>query len=214
MRGYGPGRFSFNVAGGRCPTCKGNGYKNIEMNFLPNVMVPCETCHGKRYNRETLEVKYKGKSISDVLDMTVNQAVEFFDKVPTILRKISALKQVGLGYIKLGQSSTTLSGGESQRVKLATELSRKDTGKTLYILDEPTTGLHFEDIRVLMSVLEKLVDRGNTVIIIEHNLDVIRQADYIIDMGRDGGKFGGYIIDQGTPEEVAQKGCGYTAQYI
>ena len=213
-RGYGPGRFSFNVAGGRCPTCKGNGYKNIEMNFLPNVMVPCETCHGKRYNRETLEVKYKGKSISDVLDMTVNQAVEFFDKVPTILRKISALKQVGLGYIKLGQSSTTLSGGESQRVKLATELSRKDTGKTLYILDEPTTGLHFEDIRVLMSVLEKLVDRGNTVIIIEHNLDVIRQADYIIDMGRDGGKFGGYIIDQGTPEEVAQKGCGHTAKYI
>lgn len=184
------------------------------MNFLPNVMVPCETCHGKRYNRETLEVKYKGKSISDVLDMTVNQAVEFFDKVPTILRKISALKQVGLGYIKLGQSSTTLSGGESQRVKLATELSRKDTGKTLYILDEPTTGLHFEDIRVLMSVLEELVDRGNTVIIIEHNLDVIRQADYIIDMGRDGGKFGGYIIDQGTPEEVAQKGCGHTAQYI
>ena len=214
MRGYGPGRFSFNVAGGRCPTCKGNGYKNIEMNFLPNVMVPCETCHGKRYNRETLEVKYKGKSISDVLDMTVNQAVEFFDKVPSILRKISALKQVGLGYIKLGQSSTTLSGGESQRVKLATELSRKDTGKTLYILDEPTTGLHFEDIRVLMSVLEELVDRGNTVIIIEHNLDVIRQADYIIDMGRDGGKFGGYIIDQGTPEEVAQKGCGHTAKYI
>ena len=214
MRGYGPGRFSFNVAGGRCPTCKGNGYKNIEMNFLPNVMVPCETCHGKRYNRETLEVRYKGKSISDVLDMTVNQAVEFFDNVPTILRKISALKQVGLGYVKLGQSSTTLSGGESQRVKLATELSRKDTGKTLYILDEPTTGLHFEDIRVLMSVLEELVDRGNTVIIIEHNLDVIRQADYIIDMGRDGGKFGGYIIDQGTPEEVAQKGCGYTAQYI
>ncbi len=214
IRGYSPGRFSFNVAGGRCPTCRGNGYKTIEMNFLPNVMVPCETCHGKRYNRETLEVRFKGKSIADVLDMTINQAVIFFDKVPNILRKIKALQDVGLGYIKLGQASTTLSGGESQRVKLATELSKKDTGKTLYLLDEPTTGLHFEDIRVLMGVLAKLVDKGNTVIIIEHNLDVIEQADYIIDMGPDGGRNGGKIVVTGTPEEVAASKKGFTAQYI
>ncbi len=214
IRGYSPGRFSFNVAGGRCPTCKGNGYKTIEMNFLPNVMVPCETCHGKRYNRETLEVRFKGKSIADVLDMTINQAVEFFDKVPNILRKIKALQDVGLGYIKLGQSSTTLSGGESQRVKLATELSKKDTGRTLYLLDEPTTGLHFEDIRVLMGVLAKLVDKGNTVIIIEHNLDVIEQADYIIDMGPDGGRNGGEVVVTGTPEEVAKSKKGFTSQYI
>ena len=214
IRGYSPGRFSFNVAGGRCPTCKGNGYKTIEMNFLPNVMIPCETCHGKRYNRETLEVRFKGKSIADVLDMTVNQAVEFFDKVPNILRKIKALQDVGLGYIKLGQSSTTLSGGESQRVKLATELSKKDTGRTLYLLDEPTTGLHFEDIRILMGVLAKLVDKGNTVIIIEHNLDVIEQADYIIDMGPDGGRNGGEVVVTGTPEEVAKSKKGFTSQYI
>lgn len=214
IRGYSPGRFSFNVAGGRCPTCKGNGYKTIEMNFLPNVMVPCETCHGKRYNRETLEVRFKGKSIADVLDMTINQAVEFFDKVPNILRKIKALQDVGLGYIKLGQSSTTLSGGESQRVKLATELSKKDTGRTLYLLDEPTTGLHFEDIRVLMGVLAKLVNKGNTVIIIEHNLDVIEQADYIIDMGPDGGRNGGEVVVTGTPEEVAKSKKGFTSQYI
>lgn len=214
IRGYSPGRFSFNVAGGRCPTCKGNGYKTIEMNFLPNVMVPCETCHGKRYNRETLEVRFKGKNIADVLDMTINQAVEFFDKVPNILRKIKALQDVGLGYIKLGQSSTTLSGGESQRVKLATELSKKDTGRTLYLLDEPTTGLHFEDIRVLMGVLAKLVDKGNTVIIIEHNLDVIEQADYIIDMGPDGGRNGGEVVVTGTPEEVAKSKKGFTSQYI
>ena len=214
IRGYSPGRFSFNVAGGRCPTCKGNGYKTIEMNFLPNVIVPCETCHGKRYNRETLEVRFKGKNIADVLDMTINQAVEFFDKVPNILRKIKALQDVGLGYIKLGQSSTTLSGGESQRVKLATELSKKDTGRTLYLLDEPTTGLHFEDIRVLMGVLAKLVDKGNTVIIIEHNLDVIEQADYIIDMGPDGGRNGGEVVVTGTPEEVAKSKKGFTSQYI
>ena len=214
IRGYSPGRFSFNVAGGRCPTCKGNGYKTIEMNFLPNVMVPCETCHGKRYNRETLEVRFKGKSIADVLDMTINQAVAFFDKVPNILRKIKALQDVGLGYIKLGQASTTLSGGESQRVKLATELSKKDTGRTLYLLDEPTTGLHFEDIRVLMGVLAKLVDKGNTVIVIEHNLDVIEQADYIIDMGPDGGRNGGEVVITGTPEEVAKSKKGFTSQYI
>ena len=214
IRGYTPGRFSFNINGGRCPVCKGNGYKTIEMNFLPNVMVPCETCRGKRYTRETLEVRFKGKSIADVLDMTINQAVEFFDKVPNILRKIKALQDVGLGYIKLGQSSTTLSGGESQRVKLATELSKKDTGQTLYLLDEPTTGLHFEDIRVLMGVLAKLVDKGNTVIVIEHNLDVIEQADYIIDMGPDGGRNGGEIVVAGTPEEVAKSKKGFTSQYL
>lgn len=194
IRGYKPGRFSFNVKGGRCEACGGNGYKTIEMNFLPDVMIPCEVCHGKRYNRETLEVRFKGKSIADVLDMTVNMAVEFFENVPQILPKIKALQDVGLGYIKLGQSSTTLSGGESQRVKLATELSKKDTGRTLYILDEPTTGLHFEDIRVLMCVLQKLVDRGNTVIIIEHNLDVVKLADYIIDLGPEAGRGGGQVV--------------------
>lgn len=214
IRGYKPGRFSFNVKGGRCEGCGGNGYRTIEMNFLPDVMVPCEVCHGKRYNRETLEVRFKGKSIADVLDMTVNMAVEFFENVPLILPKIKALQDVGLGYIKLGQSSTTLSGGESQRVKLATELSKRDTGKTLYILDEPTTGLHFEDIRVLMGVLQKLVDRGNTVIIIEHNLDVIKLADYIIDMGPEGGRGGGMVVATGTPDEVAKNETSYTAPFI
>ena len=214
IRGYKPGRFSFNVKGGRCETCGGNGYKTIEMNFLPDIQVPCEECHGKRYNRETLEVRYKGKSIADVLDMTINQAVEFFENVPDILRKIKTIQDVGLGYIKLGQSSTTLSGGESQRVKLATELSKRDTGKTLYILDEPTTGLHFEDIRILMQVIHKLVDRGNTVIIIEHNLDVICQADYIIDMGPEGGRKGGTVLSTGTPEEVARSKKGFTPRFL
>jgi excinuclease ABC subunit A len=202
------------VKGGRCEACGGNGYKSIEMNFLPDVMVPCEVCHGKRYNRETLEVRYKGKSIADVLDMTINQAVEFFENVPDILRKIKTIQDVGLGYIKLGQPSTTLSGGESQRVKLATELSKKDTGKTLYILDEPTTGLHFEDIRILMEVLQRLVSKGNTVIIIEHNLDVIKLADHIIDMGPEGGRRGGQLVVCGTPEEVAKSGVGYTAHFL
>ena len=214
IRGYKPGRFSFNVKGGRCEACGGNGYKTIEMNFLPDVMIPCEVCHGKRYNRETLEVRFKGKSIADVLGMTVNMAVEFFENVPQILPKIKALQDVGLGYIKLGQSSTTLSGGESQRVKLAAELSKKDTGKTLYILDEPTTGLHFEDIRVLMSVLQKLVDRGNTVIIIEHNLDVIKLADYIIDLGPEGGRGGGQVVATGTPEEIMNNKMSHTARYL
>ena len=214
IRGYKPGRFSFNVKGGRCEACGGNGYKTIEMNFLPDVYVPCEVCHGKRYNRETLEVRYKGKSIADVLDMTINQAVEFFENVPQILNKIKALQSVGLGYIKLGQSSTTLSGGESQRVKLATELSKRDTGKTLYILDEPTTGLHFEDIRILMDVLQKLVDRGNTVIIIEHNLDVIKLADWLIDMGPEGGRGGGQLLFAGTPEEMAKSKKGYTYKFL
>ena len=214
IRGYKPGRFSFNVSGGRCEACSGNGYKTLEMNFLPDVMVPCEVCHGKRYNRETLEVRYKGKSIADVLDMTINMAVEFFENVPTILNKIKVLQDVGLGYIKLGQPSTTLSGGESQRVKLATELSKRDTGKTLYLLDEPTTGLHFEDIRVLMGVVNRLVDKGNTVIIIEHNLDVIKMADYIIDMGPEGGRDGGMVMATGTPEEVVAKGVGRTAPYL
>ena len=214
IRGYKPGRFSFNVKGGRCETCGGNGYKTIEMNFLPDIQVPCEDCHGKRYNRETLEVRFKGKSIADVLDMTINQACEFFENVPDILRKIKTIQDVGLGYIKLGQPSTTLSGGESQRVKLATELSKKDTGKTLYILDEPTTGLHFEDIRILMEVLNRLVDRGNTVIIIEHNLDVIRLADHIIDMGPEGGRGGGTILSTGTPEEVAKSKKGYTPKFL
>lgn len=214
IRGYKPGRFSFNVKGGRCEACGGNGYKTIEMNFLPEVMVPCEVCHGKRYNRETLEVRYKGKSIADVLDMTINQAVEFFDTIPNILQKIKTIQEVGLGYIKLGQPSTTLSGGESQRVKLATELSKRDTGKTVYILDEPTTGLHFEDIRILMSVLQKLVERGNTVIVIEHNLDVIKLADYIIDMGPDGGTGGGNVVVEGTPEKVALCKNGFTARYL
>ncbi len=214
MRAYKPGRFSFNVKGGRCETCKGNGYKTIEMNFLPDVYVPCETCRGKRYNRETLEVRFKGKSISDVLDMTINQAVEFFENVPNILQKVKVLQDVGLGYLKLGQSCTTLSGGESQRVKLATELSKRDTGQTIYILDEPTTGLHFEDIRVLLSVLERLVERGNTVIVIEHNLDVIKTADYLIDMGPDGGRGGGQLVAAGTPEEVVALGKGCTAPFL
>ncbi len=214
IRGYKPGRFSFNVRGGRCETCKGNGYKTIEMNFLPDVYVPCEHCHGKRYNRETLEVRFKGKSIADVLDMTVNRAVEFFENVPHIQHKIKVLQDVGLGYIKLGQSSTTLSGGESQRVKLATELAKRDTGRTIYILDEPTTGLHFEDIRVLLGVLQRLVDRGNTVIVIEHNLDIVKAADYIIDMGPEGGRNGGTIVAIGTPEEVAAAGVGHTAPFL
>ena len=214
IRAYKPGRFSFNVKGGRCETCKGNGYKTIEMNFLPDVYVPCEACHGKRYNRETLEVRFKGKSIADVLDMTINQAVEFFENVPTILHKIKTLQDVGLGYIKLGQSSTTLSGGESQRVKLATELAKKDTGRTVYILDEPTTGLHFEDIRILLGVLQRLVEKGNTVIVIEHNLDVIKVADHIIDMGPEGGRGGGTVVATGTPEQVVKKGKGYTAKFL
>ncbi|MBO4664807.1 MAG: excinuclease ABC subunit UvrA [Bacteroidaceae bacterium] len=214
MRGYKPGRFSFNVSGGRCETCGGNGYKTIAMNFLPDVLVPCETCHGKRYNRETLEVRFKGKSIADVLDMTINQAVEFFENQPSILNKIKTIQDVGLGYIKLGQPSSTLSGGESQRVKLATELSKRDTGKTVYILDEPTTGLHFEDIRVLMGVLQRLVDKGNTVIVIEHNLDVIKIADYIIDMGPEGGRGGGQVMATGTPEEVVKAQKGITWKFI
>lgn len=214
IRGYKPGRFSFNVRGGRCEVCKGNGYKTIEMNFLPDVYVPCEACHGKRYNHETLEVRFKGKSIADVLDMTINQAVEFFENVPNILHKIKVLQEVGLGYIKLGQSSTTLSGGESQRVKLGTELSKRDTGKTLYILDEPTTGLHFEDIKVLMDVLQKLVDRGNTVIVIEHNLDVIKVADHLIEMGPEGGRGGGQLLFAGTPEALVKSGVGYTGKFL
>lgn len=214
IRGYKPGRFSFNMSGGRCDVCKGNGYRSIEMNFLPNVLVPCEACHGQRYNRETLEVRFKGKSIADVLDMTINQAVEFFENMPSILSKIKVLQDVGLGYIKLGQPSSTLSGGESQRVKLATELSKKDTGKTLFILDEPTTGLHFEDIRILMGVLNKLVDRGNTVLVIEHNLDVIKCADYIVDMGPEGGKNGGKIIAVGTPEEICESKDSITGRFL
>lgn len=214
MRGYKPGRFSFNVSGGRCEACGGNGYKNIAMNFLPDVLVPCEKCRGKRYNRETLEVRFKGKSIADVLDMTINQAVEFFENQPNILNKIKTIQDVGLGYIKLGQPSTTLSGGESQRVKLSAELSKRDTGRTIYILDEPTTGLHFEDIRILMDVLNKLVKKGNTVIIIEHNLDVIKQADYIIDMGPSGGKGGGEVVAQGTPEEIVSAGRGFTSEFL
>lgn len=214
IRGYKPGRFSFNVKGGRCETCSGNGYKSIEMNFLPDVMVPCEECRGKRYNRETLEVRFRGKSIADILDMTINQAVEFFENQPNILQKIKVLQDVGLGYIKLGQPSTTLSGGESQRVKLATELAKRDTGRTLYILDEPTTGLHFEDIRVLLSVLNRLVDKGNTVIVVEHNLDVIKSADHIIEMGPEGGRAGGQLLFSGTPEEMVESGVGYTAPYL
>ena len=214
VRGYKPGRFSFNVSGGRCETCKGNGYKTIEMNFLPDVLVPCEDCHGKRYNRETLEVRFRGKSIADILDMTINMAVEFFENIPTILSKIKVLQDVGLGYIKLGQPSTTLSGGESQRVKLATELAKRDTGKTLYVLDEPTTGLHFEDIRVLLGVLNKLVDKGNTIIVIEHNLDVIKSADYLIDMGPEGGRRGGNVLFTGTTEALAKSGVGFTAPFL
>ena len=215
-RGYKPGRFSFNVKGGRCEECKGNGYKTISMNFLPDVTIPCDVCRGKRYNRETLEVRYKGKSIAEVLDMTFNQAVEFFEHIPALYRKLATLQRVGLGYVKLGQPSTTLSGGESQRVKLATELSKRDTGRTLYVLDEPTTGLHFEDIRVLLKLVNELVDRGNTVLIIEHNLDVIKSADYLIDMGLEGGRNGGEVIFAGSPLEMAQ--CpdkqSYTAQYL
>lgn len=214
IRGYKGGRFSFNIAGGRCEECGGNGYKTIDMRFLPDVTVPCEACHGKRYNRETLEVKYNGKSIADVLDMTINMAVEFFENVPQIVSKLRVLQEVGLGYLKLGQSSTTLSGGESQRVKLAAELSKKDTGKTVYILDEPTTGLHFEDVRILLTALNKLVDKGNTVIVIEHNLDVIKSADYLIDIGPEGGKDGGNLVFAGTPEEMAATGKGYTAKFI
>ncbi len=214
IRAYKPGRFSFNTSGGRCEKCNGNGYKAVEMNFLPDVLVPCEECGGKRYNRETLEVKFKGKSIADVLDMTINQAVEFFDAVPSILRKIKTLQDVGLGYIKLGQPSSTLSGGECQRVKLACELAKKDTGKTVYILDEPTTGLHFEDIKVLLGVLNRLVDKGNTVIVIEHNLDVIKCADHVIDLGPEGGRNGGNIVAFGTPEQVAANDSSITARYL
>ncbi len=214
IRGYKPGRFSFNVKGGRCEACGGAGVRVIEMNFLPDVTIPCEVCQGKRYNRETLEIRYKGKSINDVLNMTIDQAVEFFANIPSILHKILTLQQVGLGYITLGQSSTTLSGGEAQRVKLSSELSRRDTGKTLYILDEPTTGLHFEDERVLLDVLQKLTDKGNTIIVIEHNMEVIKVADHIIDLGPEGGEQGGYIIAEGTPEEVAQNPESYTAYYL
>lgn len=214
IRGYGAGRFSFNVKGGRCETCRGAGVQTIEMNFLPDVYVVCKECNGHRYNRETLEIKYKGESISDVLDMTINQAVDFFSSIPPIHRRLETLKQVGLGYVTLGQPSTTLSGGESQRVKLAAELSKKDTGKTLYLLDEPTTGLHFEDIRVLIDVLNKLVEKGNTIIIIEHNLDVIKVADYIIDLGPEGGQRGGEIVCMGTPEEIIKNNESYTAQFL
>ena len=214
IRGYKPGRFSFNVKGGRCENCSGNGYKTIEMNFLPDVSVPCEICHGKRYNRETLEVRFKGKSIADVLNMSINEAVCFFENNPNIVHKIKVLQEVGLGYIKLGQSSTTLSGGESQRVKLATELARTDTGNTLYILDEPTTGLHFEDIRVLLGVLNKLIDKGNTVIVIEHNLDMIKCADYIIDLGPEGGEKGGNILATGTPEDIVKVKESFTGKFL
>jgi excinuclease ABC subunit A len=214
IRAYKPGRFSFNVKGGRCETCEGAGLKLIEMDFMPNVHVPCETCKSKRYNRETLEVRFKGKSIADVLDMTVDDAVIFFENQPRILRKIKTLEEVGLGYISLGQHATTLSGGEAQRVKLATELSKKDTGKTFYILDEPTTGLHFQDIRHLLDVLNQLVDKGNTVLIVEHNLDVIKVADYIIDLGPEGGEEGGRIVALGTPESLVKSGKGYTSKYL
>ncbi len=214
IRGFGAGRFSFNVKGGRCEGCEGAGMKTIEMNFLPDVYVHCTDCNGKRYNRETLEVKYKGQSISDVLDMTINIAVDFFANVPSIYHKIKTLKDVGLGYIKLGQQSTTLSGGEAQRVKLATELARRDTGRTLYILDEPTTGLHFEDVRVLLDVLNKLVERGNTVIIIEHNLDVVKMADYVIDLGKEGGKDGGNILFSGVPEKLVECKDSYTGKFL
>lgn len=213
IRGYKPGRFSFNVSGGRCETCKGNGYRTIEMNFLPDVLIPCEECHGRRYNRETLEVRFKGKSISDVLEMTINQACDFFANIPTIIKKLKVLQEIGLGYIKLGQPSSTLSGGENQRVKLATELAKKDTGNTLFILDEPTTGLHFEDVRVLLGIITRLANQGNTVLVIEHNLDVIKSADYIIDVGPEGGQAGGMIIAEGTPEEIVNKNT-YTTQYL
>jgi excinuclease ABC subunit A len=214
IRGYKPGQFSFNVKGGRCETCQGAGMKIIEMNFLPDVQVPCESCNGKRYNRETLEVRYKGKSISDVLDMSINVAVDFFEHIPSIYRKIKTLQDVGLGYLTLGQSSTTLSGGEAQRVKLATELSKKDTGNTFYILDEPTTGLHFEDVNVLLGVINRLVDRGNTVLIIEHNLDVVKTADWIIDMGPEGGRGGGQLLFAGPPEELLKVKNSETARFL
>lgn len=214
IRGYKPGRFSFNVTGGRCETCGGGGQKVIEMNFLPDVLVECETCRGKRFNRETLEIRYKGKSISDVLEMTIEEACAFFEAIPKIHRILKTLNDVGLGYITLGQSSTTLSGGEAQRVKLATELAKRDTGKTIYILDEPTTGLHFEDVRILLEVLNKLVNKGNTVIVIEHNLDVIRQADYIIDVGPEGGEAGGCIVAKGTPEEIIKAKDSLTAAFL
>ena len=214
IRGYKPGRFSFNVKGGRCETCGGNGYRTIEMTFLPDVYTECETCHGKRYNRETLEVRYKGKSIADILAMTIDEAVDFFEHQPAILHKIKTLQDVGLGYITLGQPSTTLSGGESQRVKLAAELSKRDTGKTIYILDEPTTGLHFEDIRILLEVLQKLVDKGNTVIVIEHNLDVIRRANYIIDIGPEGGRRGGQLVASGTPKEIKKNKESVTGRFV
>jgi len=214
VRGYKPGRFSFNVSGGRCETCGGAGVRTIEMNFLPDVYVNCEDCNGKRYNRETLEVRYKGKSINDVLNMTIDEAVEFFENIPSLRYKIKTMQDVGLGYITLGQQSTTLSGGEAQRVKLATELTKRDTGNTLYILDEPTTGLHFEDVRVLLEVLNRLVDKGNTVIVIEHNLDVIKTADYIIDLGPEGGERGGEILCEGTPEEIIKSKKGYTAGFL
>jgi excinuclease ABC subunit A len=214
IRGWKSGRFSFNSKGGRCEECAGNGYKTLQMHFMPDVYVPCEACAGKRYNRETLEVRFRGKTIFDILDMTVNQAVEFFDSQPTILKKIKTIQTVGLGYIKLGQSSTTLSGGESQRIKLAAELARPSTGKTLYILDEPTTGLHFEDIRVLLSVLRKLVENGNTVIVIEHNLDVIRACDYLIDMGPNGGSKGGEVVATGTLQQIKQNKCSLTGKYL
>jgi excinuclease ABC subunit A len=214
VRGYKPGRFSFNVKGGRCETCQGGGLRVIEMNFLPDVYVHCETCQGKRFNRETLEIRYKGKSISDVLDLSIEDALPFFEHVPKINQKLRTLQDVGLGYIRLGQPSTTLSGGEAQRVKLATELSKKDTGNTMYILDEPTTGLHFEDVKVLLEVIQRLVDHGNTVIIIEHNMDVIKQADHIIDLGPEGGSGGGRIIAEGTPEEVIQISESITGQFL
>jgi excinuclease ABC subunit A len=214
IRGYKPGRFSFNVAGGRCENCKGGGMKLIEMNFLPDVFVECEVCNGKRFNRETLEVRYKGKSISDVLDMSVSKSLEFFSSIPKIYNILKAIDSVGLGYITLGQSSTTLSGGESQRIKLASELSKKDTGNTLYILDEPTTGLHFEDIRILLNVLNQLVDKGNTIIIIEHNLDVIKQVDHIIDIGPEGGKNGGKLVDSGSPNTIIKNDKGYTSRFL
>jgi excinuclease ABC subunit A len=214
IRGYKPGRFSFNVKGGRCETCGGAGVKTIEMNFLPDVYVQCDECNGKRYNRETIEVRYKGKSISDVLNMTIDAACEFFENLPTIFRQIKTLQDVGLGYITLGQQATTLSGGEAQRVKLSTELSKRDTGNTLYILDEPTTGLHFEDIRILLTVLNRLVDHGNTVIVIEHNMDIIKVADHIIEVGLEGGKGGGEILFTGTPEDLIKHKKSYTAQYL
>jgi len=214
IRGYKPGRFSFNVKGGRCETCQGAGLRTIEMNFLPDVYVNCETCNGKRYNKETLEIRFKGKSISDVLNMTIDNAVEFFSSIPSIIQKIKTLQNVGLGYITLGQQSTTLSGGEAQRVKLATELSKRDTGSTFYILDEPTTGLHFEDIRILLEVLNKLVDSGNTVLVIEHNMDIIKVADHIIDLGIEGGNAGGQILCTGTPKEIIKNKISYTAQFL